>query len=69
VAQGRPTKAVASELFVSVKTVEGHLSRIYAKLGIRHRAELAGAYAARQSQGVDESNTGDSPVSADRVAP
>jgi DNA-binding CsgD family transcriptional regulator len=46
VAQGRPTKEVASELFVSVKTVEGHLSRIYAKLGVRSRAELAARFAA-----------------------
>ena len=41
VAEGRSTKAVASALFVSPKTVEGHLSKIYAKLGIRSRAELA----------------------------
>ena len=41
VAEGRPTKTVAAELFVSVKTVEGHLSRIYAKLGVRSRTELA----------------------------
>jgi DNA-binding CsgD family transcriptional regulator len=46
VAQGRPTKRVASELFVSVKTVEGHLSRIYVKLGVRSRAELAARFAA-----------------------
>jgi DNA-binding NarL/FixJ family response regulator len=46
VAEGRPTKVVAGELFVSVKTVEGHLSRIYAKLGVRSRAELAARFAA-----------------------
>ena len=44
VAEGRPTKAVAAELFVSVKTVEGHLSRIYAKLGVRSRTELAARF-------------------------
>jgi len=44
VAEGLPTKAVAAELFVSVKTVEGHLSRIYAKLGVRSRAELAAKF-------------------------
>ena len=32
---------VAAALFVSVKTVEVHLSRIYRKLDIRSRAELA----------------------------
>lgn len=41
VAEGRATKEVAAELFMSVKTVEGHLSHIYAKLGVRSRAELA----------------------------
>jgi len=41
VAEGRATKEVASLLFVSPKTVEGHLSHIYAKLGVRSRTELA----------------------------
>jgi DNA-binding CsgD family transcriptional regulator len=68
VSEGRTNSEVASVLFLSNRTIEGHLSRIYAKLGIRHRAELPGALAARQSQGGDASNTGDSPVSADPVA-
>ena len=42
-AEGLSTKAVAAALFVSPKTVEGHLSKIYAKLGIHSRAELARA--------------------------
>jgi DNA-binding CsgD family transcriptional regulator len=41
VAQGLTNRAVADELFVSDRTVEGHLTRIYAKLGVRSRAELA----------------------------
>ena len=41
VAQGLQTKQVAARLFVSPKTVEGHLSRIYGKLGIASRTELA----------------------------
>jgi DNA-binding CsgD family transcriptional regulator len=41
VAQGLQTKQVAGRLFVSPKTVEGHLSRIYGKLGVRSRTELA----------------------------
>jgi DNA-binding CsgD family transcriptional regulator len=45
VAEGRTTKEVAAELFVSVKTVEGHLSHVYAKLGVRSRAELAARFA------------------------
>jgi DNA-binding CsgD family transcriptional regulator len=41
VAAGRSNKEVASALFVSVKAVEANLSRIYAKLGVRSRTELA----------------------------
>jgi DNA-binding CsgD family transcriptional regulator len=41
VAEGRSTKEVAAALFVSPKTVEGHLSRIYAKLGVRSRTALS----------------------------
>lgn len=41
VAEGRSNKEAAAELFVTPKTVETQLSRIYAKLGIHSRAELA----------------------------
>lgn len=41
VAAGRTNKEVAAELFMSVKTVEANLSRIYGKLGVRSRTELA----------------------------
>jgi DNA-binding CsgD family transcriptional regulator len=41
VAEGRSNKEVAGTLFVSVRTVEANLTRIYAKLGMRSRTELA----------------------------
>ena len=41
VAEGRSNKEVAGALFVSVRTVEANLTRVYAKLGIRSRTELA----------------------------
>jgi len=41
VAEGLQTKQVAASLFVSQKTVEGHLTHIYRKLGVRSRTELA----------------------------
>ena len=41
VAEGRSNKEVAAALFVTVKTIERNLSRIYKKLGARSRAELA----------------------------
>jgi ATP/maltotriose-dependent transcriptional regulator MalT len=43
VAKGRTNKEAATELYVSVKTVEHHLSNIYIKLGVRSRRELARA--------------------------
>lgn len=41
VAQGLSNREVAAELYVSPKTVQYHLTRIYAKLGVRSRSELA----------------------------
>ncbi len=41
VAVGGSNKEVAAQLFLSEKTVEHHLSRIYAKLEVRSRVELA----------------------------
>jgi DNA-binding CsgD family transcriptional regulator len=48
VADGRSNKEVAAALFVTVKTVEANLSRVYAKLGLRSRAELARQLAERE---------------------
>jgi DNA-binding CsgD family transcriptional regulator len=42
VAQGRSTPEVARMLDLSPKTVETHLFRVYRKLGIHSRGELAG---------------------------
>ena len=39
-AEGRTVKAVAELAFMSPKTVEAHLTRVYRKLGINSRAEL-----------------------------
>ena len=41
VARGLTNKEVAAELFVTVRAVEANLSRVYAKLGVRSRTELA----------------------------
>lgn len=39
-AAGRTNKEIADTLFLSARTVGGHLSHVYGKLGIRSRAEL-----------------------------
>ena len=41
VAEGRSNKEIAAELFVTVRAVESNLSKVYAKLGIRSRTEVA----------------------------
>ena len=46
VATGRTNRAIATELFLSEKTVARHLSNIFAKLGVSSRA-AATAYAYR----------------------
>ncbi|MGX9788837.1 helix-turn-helix transcriptional regulator [Mycobacterium sp. MMS18-G62] len=40
-ASGMTNRAIAAEMFISPKTVDTNLSRIYRKLGIHSRAELA----------------------------
>lgn len=41
VVQGRTNRQVAASLYVSVRTVEVHLGRVFRKLGVRSRTELA----------------------------
>ena len=40
VADGRSNKAIAAELYISVRTVESHLSHVYRKTGVRSRVQL-----------------------------
>jgi DNA-binding NarL/FixJ family response regulator len=42
-AKGERTKDIAKDLFLSPRTVETHLSRIYRKMNVKSRAALAGA--------------------------
>jgi DNA-binding CsgD family transcriptional regulator len=39
-AEGRSNREIAGELYVTLKAVEGHLARAYAKLGIQGRGQL-----------------------------
>jgi DNA-binding CsgD family transcriptional regulator len=61
VAEGKTNREVAAALFLSERTVEGHLSRVFGKLGVRSRTELAGKLAAGTGTSAS-SNIGGSSV-------
>jgi hypothetical protein len=42
-AAGKTNREIAAELFVTPKTVENHLTRVYAKLGVSSRGALSGS--------------------------
>ena len=69
VAEGKTNREVGAALFLSDRTVEGHLSRVFGKLGVRSRTELARVLASGSGQVVESSNTGDSPVSPASTSP
>lgn len=54
-AAGMTNRQVAEAAFVSPKTVEANLARVYQKLGIRSRAELGGQMAARSRESESQS--------------
>jgi DNA-binding CsgD family transcriptional regulator len=47
-ATGRTNREIADALFVSPKTVEANLARVYQKLGVRSKAQLAARVASRR---------------------
>jgi DNA-binding NarL/FixJ family response regulator len=49
VAEGATNREAAAAMFLSPKTIEAHLSRIYSKLGVRSRTELAHRFAQESS--------------------
>ena len=49
VGEGKKNREVAEALFISVKTVEANLSRIFHKLGVRSRTELTRRIAATEA--------------------
>ena len=53
VAAGRSNREVAAELSITVKTVEAVLTRAYAKLNVRSRAELAANWPTRTAESPD----------------
>jgi DNA-binding CsgD family transcriptional regulator len=55
VGEGKTNREVADALFISVKTVEANLSRIFHKLGVRSRTELTRRIASTQRVSPDSS--------------
>jgi DNA-binding CsgD family transcriptional regulator len=45
-ASGLSNRAIATELYISIKTVEYHIAQILAKLGLDSRTQIAGALTA-----------------------
>ncbi len=52
-AAGQTNRQIAQTLFVTLRTVENHLTSSYAKLGISSRPQLAAALAAGRTDGPD----------------
>jgi DNA-binding NarL/FixJ family response regulator len=51
-AQGRSNQEIAGELVLSVRTVERHISNVYAKIGASGRAARAAAASHAASLGI-----------------
>jgi DNA-binding NarL/FixJ family response regulator len=58
VGQGKKNREVAETLFISGKTVEANLSRIFHKLGVRSRTELARRIATTHGRETTSTKTG-----------
>ncbi|BEG77540.1 response regulator transcription factor [Achromobacter xylosoxidans] len=52
VAAGEPNKVIAIDLAISLRTVEAHRARIFAKLGVRNAMQLACRLCACARQGL-----------------
>jgi DNA-binding CsgD family transcriptional regulator len=58
-AEGKTNREIAAALFMSANTVNANLKRVYRKLGLRSRTELA-ARLPREPEAVNRTQTGDS---------
>jgi DNA-binding NarL/FixJ family response regulator len=48
-AEGRTNREIAYQLYVTLKTIEGHLARAYTKLGIERRGQLSKFFEGRKN--------------------
>ena len=61
-AAGSSNKEIARTLFITVRTVEAHLTHAYAKLGIRSRTQLAGRLVGSETGAGDPPSVATSPA-------
>ena len=67
VAAGRSNNEIASTLFMSVRTVESHLTKVYREYGVRSRLQLAAAVAANaHSAGGKAANSSEDELATTR---
>jgi len=52
-AEGRTNREIAYQLYVTLKTIEGHLAPAYTKLGIDRRHQLSKFFEGRKNQGAN----------------
>lgn len=50
-ARGHSNRAIAERLLISLRTVEGHLDKVFTKLGVNRRGELAAVFAPEEERG------------------
>ena len=66
VAEGATNKQVAATMFLSPKTIDFHLGRVYRKLGIHSRTELAGMVATGVLSEAGAAQSAQAPTRSDR---
>src|SRR4051812_17645599 len=57
-AQGFSNREIAQRLYLSHRTVESHLYRVFPKLGVTSRAQLAGVLGSRLGDRSERSRSG-----------
>jgi DNA-binding NarL/FixJ family response regulator len=51
VAEGKTNRQIASDLFLSVRTIDRHVARIFEKLGVSSRVTAASMFERSRSDG------------------